>query len=369
MPIISEKTVREVLHNNSFTIKSLKTLTGGSNHFVFACETLEGNELIIKFPRIRETELAFSDGNKDTLFGGELSLKREAYLFDLIRDAGLPTPGVYGVYPTAQGDCIIVERSPGCNMMDYLMTHNHSLKTFLELMENLGTDFKKLHKTSFPSFGNIMVDSIIEPSGFSNFADRYLSINDMILSRCLAKGGLSKEEHFMVKEFFDRKFELYRHRLDIRQSQARLVITDMHGDNFFVENNKCSGYFDVESSQSAPAEFELYSFRFFVFNYYSEFEFKLAQKHFWSAYTNGASDAPEKETDELIDFFSACRLLEIFQSYWGHRDGLRDTWGERIKRILFTYIESNKLDYIKLGSIWRERDQQPLHAHDDRPFK
>lgn len=366
MPTISEKTVREVLNINGFTIKSLITLTGGSNHYVFACETLEGNELIIKFPRIRETELAFSDGNKDTLFGGKLSLEREAYLFDLIRTAGLPSPKVYGIYPTAQGDCIIVERSPGCNMIDYMANHDHSLKTFLNLMKNLGSDFKQLHITQFPSFGNIMVDGVIEPLGFTNFVDRYLSINDMLLERCMAKGGLNKEEHHLLKVFFDTRFELYRHRLDINNSKATLVITDMHGDNFFVEDGKSSGYFDVESSQAAPAEYELYGFRFFIFNYYSETEFELAQKKFWLAYTNGNSEIPDEETDKLIDFFSACRLLEIFQSYWGHIDGLRDTWGQRIKAILFNYIENGHLDYIKLGSIWRERDQQPHRSNDDR---
>lgn len=366
MLVISDETVRDVLKMNGFTIKSLITLTGGSNHFVFACETLEGKELIIKFPRIRETELAFSAGNKDTLFGGELSLEREAYLFDLIRNSGLPTPKVFGVYPTPQGDCIIVERSPGCNMIDYMVTHHHSLKIFLKLMENLGSDFNHLHKTHFPSFGNIMVDSVIEPLGITNFVERYLSINDMLLSKCLAKGGLSKEEHGLVKTFFEARFESYRHRLDIGNSPATLVITDMHGDNFFVKDNKSSGYFDVESSQSAPSEYELYGFRFFVFNYYSKTEYDLAQKQFWLAYTQGKSDAPNEETDQLIDFFSACRLLEIFQSYWGHIDGLRDTWGQRIKAILFNYIESGQLDYIQLGSIWRERDQQPLIANDDR---
>jgi hypothetical protein len=359
---ISEETVKTVLVENGFSIQYIKTLSGGSNHFVFEASTIEGTELIIKFPRIRETELAFGEKNKDTLFGGQLSLAREAYLFNLVRNAGLPSPKVFGIYHTPQGDCIVVERSPGCNLMDYMESHSHSLPVFLEIMKNLGSDFKFLHKTTFKSFGNIMEKSEIEPADVKNFTERYLSINNMLLEKCRIKGGLDDVEYINVKDFFDKKFKLYSTRLDINNSPATLVITDMHGGNFFVENDRSSGYFDVESCQAAPMEFELYALRFFVFNYYSTEEFTLAERAFWSSYYEGEKAHPDTETDMLIDFFSACRLLEIFQSYWGHVDGLRDTWGQRIKNILFDYMETERVDYDRLGAIWRERDKQPLHA-------
>lgn len=363
MKTISKDTVLKALSKNGFSIKSLKTLTGGSNHFVFSAKTLDSKDLIIKFPKIRKTELAFSDGHKDTLFGGKLSLKRQSYLFDLVRNAGLPSPQVYGIYPTDQGDCIVVERSPGCNLMDYMENHSHSLDVFLDIMKSLGNDFRDLHKTNFQSFGNIMENSIIQPSGVLNFADRYLPINDMILERCHIKGGINDKEYDELKLFFDEKFEGFRKRLDIKNSPATLVITDMHGDNFYVKDHKVSGYFDVESCQAAPLEYELYGLRFFIFNYYNTKEFELAEREFWLAYTQGQSAYPDEETNTLIDFFSACRLLEIFQSYWGHIDGLRDTWGIRIKKILFDYIDTGHIDYNGLGTIWRERDKQPLNAN------
>ena len=363
MKTISENTVLKALKENKFNIESIKTLTGGSNHYVFAAKTIEGKDIIIKFPKIRETELAFTDGHKDTLFGGQLSLERESYLFDLVRNAGLPAPEVYGIYPTDQGDCIVVECSPGCNLMDYMENHSHSLDVFLDIMKSLANDFRLLHKTRYKSFGNIMEDSEIEPAGVSNFADRYLPINDMILERCLAKGGIDEKEHKQLKSFFDGKFKSFRKRLDIKNSPPTLVITDMHGDNFFVKDNKVSGYFDVESSQAAPLEYELYGLRFFVFNYYNTKEFDLAERDFWLEYSQGQIECPDEETDCLIDFFSACRLLEIFQSYWGHIDGIRDTWGVRIKTILFDYVNTGHIDYIALGAIWRERDKQPLNAN------
>lgn len=363
---IPKHAVQNALEQNNIYTTSIKELTGGSNHYVFSIQTERTGDLIVKFPKIRETEKSYGNANKDTLFGGRLSLQREIYLLDKVRKAGLPSPKALLLMDTDYGQCIVMERTPGHNLMDYMEYNHHSLRRFLMIMGNLGNHMRNLHRMRFPSFGNIMCDAKIEPDNILNFADRYQSINHHIMKRCLEKGGLTQGEYHEVSSFFDSKFDSYRQQLDIHNHPATLVITDLHGDNFFIDNHKISGYFDVESAQAAPMAFELYSLRFFVFNYYGEKEYRLAEKSFWEAYYNHQQDAPDPDTNELIDFFSACRLMEIYQSYWGHIDGLRDTWGQRIKEILFHYIDRGHVDYLTLGAIWRERDRQPLCAVDDR---
>ncbi len=341
---------------------NLRMLTGGANHIVFEGKDESKKSWIIKFPTVRETEKQFGTAHLDTMFGGELSLARESYLFDLVRESGIPAPIVMGTYDTPYGNCIVVECTSGCNMPDYMEANGHSFEQFLSIMTSLGNHFRILHKTRFPSFGNIMKDRVIEPSGITNFCDRYRSINDGLMEKCRAKGGLSESEFKAVTKFFDEKFKKYEPVFDINVTPATLVITDMHGGNFFVDNGEVSGYFDLESSQAAPWQFELYGMRFFVFNFYGKEEYELAEKAFWSAYFEGKQDFPNKEDDEITDFFGACRLMEIFQSYWGHIDGLRDTWGERIKKLLLDYMETGFIDYCSLGEIWRERDGQPAVA-------
>lgn len=353
------ETTRALLKSIGKPAGKLTPFGGGSNHYVFSADTLDGERLIVKFPRVRETERKYQRGHRDTLFDGELSLEREAYLFGAVRAGGLPAPGVVGIYETPAGPCIIVSRSPGLNLPDYMASVGHSVSAFLNVMTGLGRDFSRLHRLRYPSFGNLMAGGRIEPCGITNFADRYLPINDRLISVCRDKGGLSDGEHTLVRNFFSDRFFAWRSRLAIDAAPATLVITDMHGGNFFVENGRPSGYFDVESAQAAPAEFELYSFRFFVFNFYGNAEFLRAEKAFFSAYYNGQQDAPDPQTDRLIDFFSACRLLELFQSYWGVHDGLRDEWGARIKSVLFDYMENDTVDYARLGALWRARDGQP----------
>ncbi len=352
------------LKEQGVSLSKIKMLTGGANHTVYSGVDDNDKVWIIKFPTVRETEKQFQgDAHRDTLFGGELSLERECYLFDLVREGDVPVPFAKGIFETPYGPCVIVECTPGMPMDKYMHTVDHDFQQFLSIMKSLGSQFSRLHKMRFPSFGNIMTDREIEPAGIMNFAERYMNINKTLMDKCKIKGGLNDEEYIIVEKFFEDKFNEYKELLDIKNSPATLVITDMHGGNFFVENGEVSGYFDVESSQAAPWQFELYSMRFFVFNFYGDYEFKEAEKAFWNAYFDGERDFPTKQDDELIDFFSICRVMEIFQSYWGHIDGLRDTWGERIKVMLFKYIDTGVVDYSILEEIWRERDCQPKSAN------
>ena len=57
---------------------------------------------------------------------------------------------------------------------------------------------------------------------------------------------------------------------------------------------------------------------------------------------------------------AGCRLLELAQSYWGYIDGIRDSWGQEMKRLLLAYMDSGRVDYNAIGAVWRQRDHQPL---------
>lgn len=363
---IDQKVLMSLLEKAGFPATSARQLQGGSNHIVFAVTSREHEQRIVKFAHTRSTEQKYQQEQRDTLFDGPLSLSREAFLMDRIRQAGVPTPKVFGIFASPYGDFILMEHAQGLNLPDYMASKDHRLSSFLKIMSSLGQDMKRLHQTCYPSFGDILKDDQIHPQDINNFADRYLTINRRIITICQDKGGLSHSEAEQVERFFTERFEAFRPVLSAAVHAPTLVITDLHGDNFFIQNDRVSSYFDVESAQAAPGEFELYGLRFFVFNFYGQEEFLLAEKAFWHAYTGGQADSPDAQTSQLIDFFSACRLLEIFQSYWDIKDGIRDRWGVRIKGILFDYMQSANIDYQYLGRIWRERDGQPKHAVDDR---
>ena len=149
--------VMELLTAQDHQVTRLTQLGGGSNHYVFEAETAAGRELIIKYPRIRETEAQYQQAHEDTLFGGRLSMQREAFLFGEVRRSGVAAPRVDGVFDTPAGPCIVVDRSPGMDLPAYMAQEGHSLTKFLQVMACLGHDFRRIHDTvRYAPFGNIM---------------------------------------------------------------------------------------------------------------------------------------------------------------------------------------------------------------------
>lgn len=363
MTIITTKIAHQLLTKEGYSVNRITQIPEGSNHYVFDIVFSGGKSAICKFSKKRYTEQGLIEENTDTLFGGKLSLEREAFLYSLVKDtAKLPAPKVFGIHKSEIGDFIVVEKMPGQSFKNYIAKKNFSASDFLHTMKALGRDFAKVHKIKFSSFGNIMTDGVIEPQGIMNFSDRFLSIMDMRINLAKVKGALKGQELYDVKTYFEKRFNELREIFDINNSPPVLVFTDIHSDNFYVdENGNPSGYFDLESCQAAPAALEFYGLRFFLFNYFNEDIFHQSEEAFFEGYTmEGGNYSPKTSNDyEVIDLLSACRLLELTESYWGYIDGLRDTWGQRMKTLLFSYINSGKIDYIALGDIFRERDGQP----------
>ena len=362
--IVTLEDARSALTGCGYEIQSIDIINEGSNHFVFDV-VLSGNRpAICKFAKVRETEEGLSEANKDTLFGGTLSLGREAYLFRMIRkEAGVPTPEVYGVHDSPYGKFILLERMEGISQKECMVRSGFSKKTFLDSMEYLGRDFARIQNITFPSFGNIMEDSVIEPAGMNNFSDRFLEVVDMRIERCIQKQVFTPEETKQVTDFFHGKLEALRPHFEASVTPPVLVFTDMHAENFFTdESGVPTGYFDLESAQAAPAALEFYGFRFFLYNYYDSQCFAEAEQAFFKGYeAAGGKYAPRsKEDEDTINFLAGCRLLELAQSYWGYIDGIRDTWGQDMKNLLFAYMETDEINYEAVGTIWRQRDKQPL---------
>jgi hypothetical protein len=360
---VTIKNAYRALTKEGYSVSEITQIPEGSNHHVFDILLSDGNSAICKFSKRRYTEQKLVKENTDTLYGGKLSLEREAFLYSLVKhSAKLPAPEVYGIHESEIGDFVVVEKMPGESFKKYIDRHNYSERSFLHVMRALGRDFAKVHEITFSSFGNVMADGFIDPQGLTNFADRFSSVMDMRIKLAEAKGALNAQELCEVRTFFDDKFNDLRETFDIKSSPAVLVLTDFHGDNFFVDENGIPcGYFDLESCQAAPAALEFYGLHFFLFNYFNEDAYHQAERAFYESYTQeGGKYAPNTPHDyQVIDFLAACRLLELTESYWGYIDGLRDTWGERTKTLLYDYMDCGKLDYIALGDIFRERDGQP----------
>lgn len=361
--MITCKAAKKLLSKAGHEVKDIQLIPEGSNHKVFIVTTKDNVKMICKFPTQRYTENNMSIANVDTLYGGELSLKREASLYTLAREKGyVPTPKVYVLCNIDGFEFILLEMMSGVSFREYVHNNNYSLDKFLNSLELLGADFAGIQSITFESYGDIMSQDKISPSNLTNFADRFSKIIKRRIDKANKKGVFTSHELELVTNFFFRRLEEFHPYLSIDKKPPVMVFTDMHADNYFVdESGKPSGYFDLESSQAAPAELEFYGLKFFLFNYFDEDTMCKAEKAFYKGYiSSGGKYAPKDEIDNtLIDFLSGCRLLELTESYWGYIDGLRDLWGYKMKAILLNYILYGKVDYIAISNIYREKTKQP----------
>lgn len=354
---------KHLLSKAGVEVKEIHLIPEGSNHIVFEVISEDDRVMICKFPTQRTTENNMSAVKVDTLFGGELSLQREADLYTLARERGLvPAPAVYALCTIEGYEFILLERMPGVSFREYFQNNSYSLDKFYHSLELLGTDFAKVQSFTFESYGDIMSPMKVTPLHLTNFADRFSKVIARSIDKANKKGVFTPKENEVVTHFFRGKLEEFRPYLSAAKKPSVMVFTDMHVDNYFVDDSgKPSGYFDLESSQAAPAELEFYGFRFFLFNYLDAAVMDKAEEAFFRGYLSaGGKYAPKDEIDHrFIDFLSGCRLLELTESYWGYVDGLRDLWGYKMKAILLEFILYGKIDYSAISNIFREKTKQP----------
>lgn len=355
---------KQALVENGYSVIEISSVNEGSNHFVFDVILTTNLRAICKFSKIRATEKEYMVINRDTLFGGELSLERESSIFELVqKKTKVPVPIVYGIHNSKFGKFILLQKMNGFSHKECMKRSGYSKSTFIKSLYYLGQDFAQIQKIQFPSFGNIMSRNKIEPAGITNFSERFWSVIKMRLDRCHAKKIFDNtSDEKMVHSFFESKIREYKKYLSYEVAPPVLVFTDMHAENFFTDaNGRPTGYFDIESSQAAPSALEYYGFQFFLFNFYDQECFDLAKESFWKGYlSDGHSHIPlDCLNQKLVDFLAACRILELSQSYWGYVDGIRDSWGIQMRELLFKYIYTGVMDYLAVGDIWRSRDHNP----------
>ncbi len=356
-----------------YAADSIERIPEGNSHYNFNVRLDSGDEVIAKFDKPHR----FSpDGRKrDYHYNGELSLEREASLCSLVRKkVGLPAPEIKGIHQVQVHDqehkFLVVEKMPGQLWDRFIHQNDYSLEKYLKSLEYLGADIAQVQQFQFRSYGDVMGEDNVEPQGILDFAERLSQITDLKLQRARQAQSLGEREMGEVSAYFaghirqlDGELKKQsKHKSKNQEDSPVLVLTDLHPRNFLVdEKGKPSGYIDLEFCQSGHPSLEFYLAGLQFFNYFNQNTFEAARKSFFQGFTaQGGSYALDDPLNQQLEkVLCAQHMLAAVTAYHRVKDGLRDTWSQRFKELLFHAINDNEVDYIGFADIIREKMKQP----------
>ena len=357
---MDKTTARCLIERHGFKLSDIRLIPEGRNHFVFDVVLDDGTRVIAKF----KADPNGSDVRYDSLYGGRLSLQREAAIYQLVREtAELPAPRIYLKHESDEASFLLVEKLDGALWREYVAQHNFARESFLRSLEYLGQDIARLQRIRFPSYGNVMGPNDVSPTGIESFADRFIGVMDMRIDRAVARQVFSANDGAAMRRYFHSSFREIASSLGPEVAPPVMVFTDLHADNFLVDSDgRPSGYFDLESSQAAHAALEFCGLRLFLFNYFGAESFGEAETSFFSGYISagGSYDPSRRETERLEHLLVTGRLLELTESYFEYRDGLRDGWSDRFKALFWQALQADRIDFAAVGDIYREKTGQPI---------
>jgi hypothetical protein len=361
---MEEEQAKKIIENAGYPIEKIKFIPEGTSHYIFDIITKDKIPLIARFMRHgKDNKTTRIDG----IFGGELSLEREATLCDIVRnEANLPAPRNIHFHKDddIKSSFLLVEKLPGKDWNDYLLEQDFSFFAYTRSIASLGSAVAKAEQVTFPTFGNIMPNREIFPAEITNFADRLRGLFKVKYNLEERTQSLTQKQLSEVKDHVKRKLGTLSNYLGI--IAPTLVIGDLHPYNHLVdENGLVSGFPDLERSQAGIPSQELFQIRMTMFAYFNQKCFDIAEEIFFQAYHSegGKYNPNDERVKELDHLMIIGQMLTCVTAYHGAKDGIRDFWSKQFKEHLFNLVQGKEIDYIGIGNVFRTKTRQPTEPN------
>lgn len=356
-----ELQAKAAVESAGYQVRSITLIPGGYSHNNFAVGFREGLPAIARFDN--PSRFISPDGvRREPHFNGLLSLTRERNLINMVREkTGLPVPQVYGLHSSAQGPFLLVERLPGSHWNEYLKASDYSFGAYLRSLRFLGNDLARVHAIEFNSFGDLLGEDCIDPANITNFAERLGMITQLKIQRAEGVGVLDTQELADTKGYFNAELTTLDTALRDSTERPVLVLADLHPTNVLVDDQgKPSGYFDLEWCQAGSRALEFYVLRWSFFHYFDGVS-QPAEEEFLAGYQEkgGTYDPQNPLNKSLEQVLAVNHLLAAVTAYHNVSDGLRDTWSQQFKKIMFDAMRVGSVDYAAINDVLRSKTNQP----------
>jgi len=343
---------------------SMSAMSGGLCHQNRLVQMSDESQLVLRW--LYAGDHPIPARRDDHIFGGKISIFREAKVLELARTAGLPASKVIVVADKGErGKILLVEKVNGVHFRDYLEKHNHSLESFLRGLNHLGATMAKAHSVHFDSFG------AIQPEGIIPGVKRYGEYLEKIMNRHFTDHLDIVQRYFNppeLKEVFNYlKKVIHYANNDLMHDHVKpsFVLYDQHARNFFVhpETGVPTGFFDLEYGQSAHSNLEFGSLGVQLFGFYSAEYAKPAREAFMQGYVESHGPT-EVENPMLETIHTVNHIFSAVKSYDGFNDGIRNDWSKAFAKMILGIVREEKVNcYDAFTDLIRSVTKQPVRPN------
>ncbi len=368
----------KVLQNAGYTVHSISSAQADIGHHKFLV-SLSGKDLDEKtFTASFQSDLGIKWGTKtvDPLFGGEISLEREAAIYSLARDTGLPAPVVR--LENGETPFLLEEVLQGKNMKEYVtaLPKKQQRKAYLDAVRKVGALFARAHEVSFADYGDVVENNLCVMGGHSlaianmvdTFEGGYAKRLHNIVTHNLAWNG--HERSFTAEELGKVRDYLKKTLQDLEQveefPEPTFVLANLHRGNVLLNDaGEISGISQFNFAQAGVPAAEMYN-AFWQFADAAVAPTAKVHAALVEAYqkSGGQFDPAEEATQKVMNVLNVNHFLRAATVYSSMRDRqdqskpdlMRNRWGKRFKEeILFPLIEQGKVDYDLFSQIINEK--------------
>ncbi len=326
---------------------------------------LDGHEnpFVASFPS--NLERAWGQRTIESLFGGEISLEREANIYALARECGLPAPRI-----RQHGTFLLENVMPGKTIKEYVssLPPEEREAAYLDLVKHVGFVFARAHSKIFSAYGDV---GIVEEGRVSvdNAREDYTDRLSDILTHNLAWNGHERSfthrqletVRAFVRETLD---DLSNRGMDIFKDKfaPRLILANLHRGNVYVTDGKITGISQFNFAQAGHPAAEFYN-AFWQFADADVAPTPDVHQALLEGYKGGGRtfDTDDLRNRKVMRLLDVNHFLRAATIYATKRDEpMRNRWGKRFKKeIVLPLVNGEEPDYDLFSRIINEKWTPP----------
>lgn len=309
-----------------------------------------------------DLERKWGAAERESMFGGLISPQREAAIYDLARQAGIPAP-VVEIAEGSEGTHFLLEQvMEGKTVKGYIqgLPKDKQESAYLSLVSQVGELFAKASRVKFGEFGDVMGENKV-----ANGRLWYHQRLSDIVTHNLAWNGhertFTSEELAEVRSHLQEMLE-YQETTEGKGHSPRLVLANLHRGNVYVnDEGLVTGAAQFNFAQAGVPAAEWYN-AMWQFADASVANTADVEEHLQMGYlrANGVPFNPDSpENQAIMNLLTASHFLRAATIYMNKKDDpMRNRWGARFKDdILFPVLREGKSDFDKFSEILNEKWQ------------